>query len=78
MTKDTYPINAARMRRAARCLGRRERAVLMLSAAQGLDLESVAALLGLDPAEAERLLADAIFKLGQALERDRRPWWRFW
>ncbi len=64
--------------RAARCLGRRERAVLVLSAAEELALEEVAERLGLDSAEAERLLASALYKLDRALRRLERPWWRFW
>lgn len=64
--------------RAARCLSRRERAVLVMSAGEGLPLEVVAERLGLDLVEAGRLLADALLKLDRALRRLERPWWRFW
>ncbi|HTU09756.1 MAG TPA: sigma factor-like helix-turn-helix DNA-binding protein [Allosphingosinicella sp.] len=78
MTNDDIPLDAARIERAARCLGRRERAVLVLSAAEGLELRAVAERLGLHPAEAERLLADALIKLDAALRREDQVWWRFW
>jgi DNA-directed RNA polymerase specialized sigma24 family protein len=67
-----------RIERAARCLTAREREVLVLSASENLGLETVADRLGLSLSEAQRLLADALCKLDRALERQERPWWRFW
>lgn len=78
MVNDRQPIDADRIERAARCLSPREREVLVLSASDDLGLEAVAGRLGLSTAEAQRLLADALCKLDRALERQERPWWRFW
>jgi DNA-directed RNA polymerase specialized sigma24 family protein len=71
-------IDPGRLRRAASTLGRRELQVLILSAAEGLRNEQIAARLGIAPRSAERLLARALCKLDRALERQDRPWWRFW
>lgn len=78
MVNDRPPLNADRLERAARCLTPREREVLVLSASGNLGLEEAADRLGLSIAEAQRLLADALCKLDRALERQKRPWWRFW
>jgi DNA-directed RNA polymerase specialized sigma24 family protein len=78
MDLNQLQVDPVLLARAARCLSRRERAVLVVSASEGLALEAVAARLGLDPAEAERLLANALCKLDRALRRQQRRWWRFW
>lgn len=77
MVNVRQPIDAERIERAARCLSSREREVLVLSASE-IGLETVGERLGLSIAEVERLLADALCKLDRALERQERPWWRFW
>ncbi|HEY5712616.1 MAG TPA: sigma factor-like helix-turn-helix DNA-binding protein [Allosphingosinicella sp.] len=78
MANDRPPIDAGRIERAARCLSPCEREVLVLSASEKLGLDAVAERLGLSAAEARRLLANALCKLDRALERQQRPWWRFW
>ena len=55
-----------------------EREVLVLSARDGLSNGEIAARLGIAPDEAVRLLAKALCRFDRALERQRRPWWRFW
>jgi DNA-directed RNA polymerase specialized sigma24 family protein len=78
MSDNPPPIDPDRIERAARCLSRQEREILVLSASQDLRLEAVAKRLRLSPAEAARLLASALCKLDRALRRQERPWWRFW
>lgn len=78
MVNDRQSIDAGRIERAARCLTPREREVLVLSASDNLGLEEAADRLGLSIIEAQGLLADALCKLDRALERQGRPWWRFW
>jgi RNA polymerase sigma factor (sigma-70 family) len=78
MVNDRQIMDADRIERAARCLSPREREVLVLSASENLGLEAVADRLGLSLSEAQRLLADALCKLDRALDRQERPWWRFW
>ena len=78
MAKDRPALSVDRIGRAARCLSPRERELLVLSRPEHLGLEAAARRLGLSPAEAERLLADVLCKLDRALERQERPWWRFW
>lgn len=67
-----------RLERAAACLSPLERRVLELSAVDGLDNAAIADRLGISRRRAERLLARAIVKFDRALDRDSRPWWRFW
>ena len=67
-----------RLERAASNLRPIEREVLVLSAREGLSNGEIAARLGITPEAAERLLARALCRLDRALERQRRPWWRFW
>jgi DNA-directed RNA polymerase specialized sigma24 family protein len=78
MANEHAPVEADRFERAVHRLSRREREVLVLSASKGLGLKAVAARLGLSAAEAEKLLAAALCKLDRALQREERPWWRFW
>jgi len=78
MVNDRQLIDADRVERAARCLSPREREVLVLTASENLGLETVADRLGLSLSEAQGLLADALCKLDRALQRQQRPWWRFW
>lgn len=70
MTHDRRVSDRDRVANAARDLTPRERSVLMLSAGHDLDIEGVAAHLGIGPAEAEAALADAICKLDRALRKD--------
>ena len=64
--------------RAAAVLSQLEREVLVLSAGHGLRNEEIAARLCLSERRVERLLARALRKFDRALERQERPWWKFW
>ena len=55
-----------------------ERDVLFLSAREGLPIDEIAARLDLPNQAVERHLADALFNLDRLLDRQTRPWWRFW
>lgn len=55
-----------------------ERDVLFLSAREGLGYDEIAARLGISSNEARGHLADALYHLDRYLERQERPWWRFW
>ena len=67
-----------RLEKAAAGLRPLEREVLILGAAEHLSNEQIAERLGLTASAVERLLARALRKLDRALERQARPWWRFW
>ena len=67
-----------RLEEAAKCLRPLEREVLILSARERLSNGEIAERLGISPDAAERLLASALRRLDRALERQERPWWRFW
>ena len=71
-------VTPERLEKAAAGLRPIEREVLMLSARERLSNEEIAARLGITAEAAERLLAKALCKLDRALERQERPWWRFW
>ena len=78
MVDDHQPVDPDRIHRAARKLRPVEREVLVLSSREGLSSQQVAERLGISAKAAERLLAAALVKLDRALERQERPWWRFW
>ena len=78
MTKDRPELTPERLEDAAKCLRPSERQVLILSAREGLSNDEIALRLGIEPQAAERLLANALLRLDRALERQERPWWRFW
>lgn len=78
MTKDRPELTPERLEDAAKSLRPIERQVLILSAREGLSNDEIALRLGIEPQAAERLLADALLRLDRALERQERPWWRFW
>lgn len=78
MTTRQIKLDARKVRRAAAALGPEEHEVLRLSAAYGLSNDEIGARLGLSNGEVVRLLARALSKFGQALERQERSWWRFW
>ena len=67
-----------RLERAASSLSQVEREVLALSAREGLSNDDIATRLGITAEAADRLLARAICRFDQALERQDRLWWRFW
>ena len=67
-----------RIEQAAKGLRPDEREVLALSAGERLSYAEIAGRLGISSEEVERLLARALRKLDRALERQQRPWWRFW
>ena len=78
MARDRPPPASERLEEAVSRLRPIEREVLLLSARERLSNEEVAARLGIEPAAAERFLAKALRKLDRAIERQERPWWRFW
>ena len=78
MASDRPPPTPERLERVISKLRPIEREVLHLSARERLSNEEIGAKLGIEPASAERLLAKALRKLDRALERQERPWWRFW
>jgi RNA polymerase sigma factor (sigma-70 family) len=78
MTSKRFRLESRKVRRAASALRPDEREVLRLSAAHGLSNDEIAARLGLPGEEVARLLARALCRFGRALERQERPWWRFW
>ncbi|HEX8534395.1 MAG TPA: sigma factor-like helix-turn-helix DNA-binding protein [Allosphingosinicella sp.] len=55
-----------------------EREVLLLSAREGLRYDGIAERLGISSEEARGHLADALYRLDRELERQARPWWKFW
>ena len=78
MAGDRSSVALDRLEKAAGKLRPIEREVLVLSAREGLSNGEIAARLGITPEAAERLLARALCRLDRALERQERPWWRFW
>lgn len=78
MARDRQSVPLDRLMKAVSTLRPAEREVLMLSARDGLSNAEIAERLGITSAVAERRLADAIYRLDRALERQERPWWRFW
>ena len=78
MARDRPPVPLDRLEKAASSLRPIEREVLVLSACERLSIGQIAARLGIAPQAAERLLARAICRLDRVLERQERPWWRFW
>lgn len=72
------PAAVRRIERAASRLAPVERAVLSLSAGEGLRNDQIAARLGISVETAERHLANALCRLDRQSERQHRPWWRFW
>ena len=55
-----------------------EREVLLLSARDGLWVDQIAARLDLPGDIVERHLADALCNIDRFVDRQKRPWWRFW
>lgn len=78
MASNRSSVTLERLERAASSLRSIEREVLILSAREGLSNDEIAARFGTTPEAAERLLARALCRLDRALERQKRPWWRFW
>ena len=78
MASDRPPPTLERLEKAAAGLRPLEREVLILGAAEHLSNEQIAERLGITASAVERLLARALRKLDRALERQARPWWRFW
>jgi RNA polymerase sigma factor (sigma-70 family) len=82
MAQDRSPLTLEQLEKAAACLRPEEREVLELSARERLSSRAIATRLGISPAAAERILANAICKLAAAIDRQerrarRRRWWRF-
>jgi len=78
MAQNPRPPDPARLEKALSRLGPIERDVLFLSAREGLRTDEIAAHLDLPSETVERHLADALCTLDRLLERQERPWWRFW
>lgn len=78
MARDRPSVPLDRLERAAASLRPIEREVLILSAREGLSNAEIGQLLGITSRKVERLLANALFKLDRALERQERPWWKLW
>ena len=78
MANDLPELTPERLENAAKRLRPLEREVLALSARERLSNDEIAARLELSSEAAERLLASALRRLARALERQERPWWRFW
>lgn len=67
-----------RIERAALKLRPLELEVLLLSAQDRLPNRVIAARLELSTRAVERILARAVYRLGRFMEREERPWWKFW
>ncbi len=67
-----------RLERAALKLRPIELEVLLLSAQDRLRNNEIAARLGITTKAAERHLADALYHLNRHMDREERPWWKFW
>ncbi len=78
MSNTPEPVDLERLRTAMSRLRPIEREVLFLSAGEGLRIDEIAARLGIPAEAAERHLADALCNLDRQLERETRPWWKFW
>jgi DNA-directed RNA polymerase specialized sigma24 family protein len=78
MANERQPVDLVRVRKAAARLRPIEREVLYLSSAEGLRNDAVGERLGITTKAAERHLANALIKLDREVERQERPWWRFW
>ena len=78
MASNRPPLTPERLEKAAAGLHALEREVLILSACERLSNDQVAERLGITTEAAERLLAKSLCRLDRALERQERPWWRFW
>jgi len=78
MTSNRIRMDARKVRRAASALTPDEYEILRLSAAYGLSNDEIGSRLGLSNDEVARLLARALCRFGRALDRQERPWWRFW
>lgn len=78
MARDRSAVALDRLEKAAAKLRPIEREVLVFSARERLSIAEIAARLGITAEAAERLLARALCRLDRALERQERPWWRFW
>ena len=78
MANDRPEPTPERLEKAARRLRSSEREVLILSARERLSIGEIAMRLGISAGAAERLLARALRRLDRAIERQDRPWWRFW
>ena len=55
-----------------------QRELLRLSTGEGLSNDEIAARTQLSIESVERQLADALIALDVCLERQNRPWWKFW
>ncbi|HEX8443942.1 MAG TPA: sigma-70 region 4 domain-containing protein [Allosphingosinicella sp.] len=66
------------LERAASKLRPIEQEVLFLSAREGLAYDEIAVQLGISSDEVRSHLTAALYRLDRELERQARPWWRFW
>lgn len=78
MAQTPRPPDPDRLENAVSRLSAIEREVLFLSAREGLRIDEIAARLDLPGEKVERHLAGALCNVDRFLERQYRPWWRFW
>jgi len=78
MAKSPHPPGLDGLEKAASRLSPIEREVLILSARDGLRTHEIAGRLGISTEAVERHLVDALCRLDRHLQRQERPWWRFW
>jgi RNA polymerase sigma factor (sigma-70 family) len=78
MAKVRRLVELDRLEEAAARLRPIEREVLFLSASEGLPYAEIAARLGISTEAVKGHLADALYFLDRDLERQERPWWKFW
>lgn len=78
MTEDIDPLHFEQLDRAFIRLRPKHQEMILLARVDGLTYAEIAERLGITMGEVERRMAGAIYSLDRALERQERPWWRFW
>lgn len=78
MTEDIGPVRLEQLERAFKRRRPKHRELILLARVDGLTYAEIAERLGIGVNEVERRMAKAIYSLDKALDRQERPWWRFW
>lgn len=78
MTAEPDEESLDRMRRALAKMKPIQREIFLRCAADGLTYSQVAKRLGISAEKVQHHLADALYNLDRLMEREERPWWRFW